>query len=141
MTASRVWLARAEAAERGWTTEVASTAYNNGIDLSFTQLGLTTPGSYKTQPSVALGTDNLRKIATQQFIEAFPDGTEGWSVWRKTGFPVLTPSPNPSDLEHTSIPVRYTYGARQLSLNPGGVATAAANQGPDKQETKVWWDQ
>jgi len=141
MTAARTWLARAEAAQLGWTSEDVTTAYNTGIDLAFAQLGLTTPATYKTQANVVLGTDNIRKIATQQYLEAFPDGTEGWSIWRKTGFPVLTPSPNPSDLEHTSIPVRYTYGQRQLSLNPSGVAAAVASQGPDKQETKVWWDQ
>lgn len=141
MTAARTWLARAEAAQLGWTSEDVTTTYNTGIDLAFSQLGLTTPATYKTQANVVLGTDNVRKIATQQYLEAFPDGTEGWSVWRKTGFPVLAPSPNPSDLEHTTIPVRYVYHQRQVSLNPVGVATAIANQGPDKQETKIWWDQ
>ena len=142
-TAARTWLARAEAAQRGWTSETAVTAYNTGIDLSFSQWGLTTPAGYKTQADVALtGTSaDLKKIATQEFIEAFPDGTEGWSVWRRTGFPDLTPTPYPSDPVHSTIPVRYTYGQRQLSLNPAGVAAAVASQGPDKQETKVWWDQ
>lgn len=141
MTAARIWLARAEAAQLGWTAEDVTVAYNTGIDLSFAALNIPVPATYKTQAGVVLGTDNARKIATQQYLEAYPDGTEGWSVWRKTGFPVLTPSPNPSNLEHTTIPVRYTYGQRQLALNPRGVAAAVASQGPDKQETKVWWDQ
>lgn len=141
MTAARTYLVRAEAAVRGWTTETAADVYASGIDRSFTQWGLTTPAGYVAQPGVALsGSGDLGKIATQQFIEGFPDGTEGWSVWRRTGFPDLDPTPNPSDGAHTTIPVRYTYGQRQLSLNPVGVAAAALSQGPDKQETKVWWD-
>ncbi|HMK03206.1 MAG TPA: SusD/RagB family nutrient-binding outer membrane lipoprotein [Ferruginibacter sp.] len=145
ISSAQTWLARAEAADRGWTGENMINAYNTGIDQSFAQWGLTTPGGYKTQTAVALtapaGTNaNIAKIAIQEFIASFPDGTMGWNIWRRTGFPVLTPSPYPVSLDHTQVPRRYIYGPRQKSLNPGGVAQANASQGPDVQETRVWWD-
>lgn len=144
MTAARTWLARAEASVRGWTTGVdpvtAAVAFERGVDRAFSQWGLTASAGYKAQTNVNVAAPALANIHLQQYLEAFPDGTEGWSVWRRTGVPTLTPSPNPADLAHTTIPRRYTYGQRQLSLNAAGVAQAVASQGADKQETRVWWD-
>ncbi|WP_291400546.1 SusD/RagB family nutrient-binding outer membrane lipoprotein [Daejeonella sp.] len=142
ITAAQVALARAEAANLGWTTESASTAYTQGITLSFTQWGLAAPSSsYLNGTEVALGTDNVKKIATQQWIASYPDGHMGWNVWRKTGFPVLTPAP---DAVNTSKQIvrRFTYAAAEYTNNPELVKEAVDRlPGGDKQDSKVWWDQ
>jgi hypothetical protein len=147
VAASQVLLARAEAADRGWTTENAATLLINGVNASFEQWGVALPAaSYFTQAGVAFtaptGTGgNLRQIATQRYIATYPNGLQGWSEWRRTGFPVLTPAPdaiNPSK----QIPRRYTYGQGEYGTNATEVkAKAAAMPGGDTQDSKVWWDQ
>jgi hypothetical protein len=148
MNASQVFLARAEAADRGWTTENVFDLYQKGITASFAQWNLAAPpASYFIQPDVALtapagSNGNLKQIAYQRYLAAFPDGTQGWAEWRRTGFPILTPSPAPINAAHVTIPRRYIYSLAEYSLNPLGVEGAVANlPDGDVQESKVWWDQ
>ena len=142
ITAAQIALARAEAANLGWTTESVSDVYKQGITLSFTQWDLPAPSvGYLNSADIALGTDNVKKIATQQWIASYPDGHMGWNVWRKTGFPVLTPAP---DAVNTSKQIvrRFTYAASEYTNNPELVKEAVDRlPGGDKQDSKVWWDQ
>jgi hypothetical protein len=143
--ASSVLLARAEAADRGWTTENATTVYQAGITAAFEQWGLTVPANYFTNANVALtapiGTGaNLKPIAIQQWIAYYPDGLQAWSNWRRTGFPVLTPAPDAVN-STKQIPRRYTYGTGEYGTNPTNVKDAAGRlSGGDVQDARVWWD-
>ncbi len=151
LTASQLFMARAEAAERGWTTEDATSMMTQGINASFAQWNLALPAaSYFTQPGVVLnGTNNLKKIAEQAYLAGFPNGRAGWNVWRRTGYPVLIPAPAPLNAAHTTVPRRYTFTPATAStfseytLNPAGVASSIATLVPagDLQENRVWWDQ
>ena len=142
LNASVVTLARAEAAERGWTTEVAANLYAQAVTLAFAQYGYTATQAttYLAQASVAYGTNNIQKIATQRWLALYPDGNQAWAEWRRTGFPVLTPSiyaTNPGG----QIPRRYIYGTDEYSLNKGSVTAAAALMtGGDGQDSRIWWD-
>lgn len=145
--AAVVTLARAEAADRGWTSENAKTLYETGIRLSFAQWGVNGPtDAYLAQTGVAFtaptGTGaNLKPIAIQRYIATYPDGLQAWSLWRRTGFPELTPAP---DAVNTGklIPRRYVYASSEYSTNSEAVAAAAAAlPGGDKQDSKIWWDQ
>jgi hypothetical protein len=146
VTAAETHLLRAEAADRGWTTENMGSLYQAGIEISFQQWGLAVPaGSYFTQPNVALsnpaGTGaNIRNIAVQQYIAAYPDGLRGWNIWRRTGFPALTPAQDATNSSR-QIPRRYTYGQTSYASNTAAVTAAAAAIGGDTQDTKIWWDQ
>jgi len=144
ISAAEIALARAEAAQRGWTTESAATAYSAGIDLSFAQWGITTPANYKVQAGVALGAaaaDNIGKIAIQQYIASYPDGLRAWNIYRRTGFPVLTPAPAAVNASKT-IPRRLAYATTEYTSNGDAIAAAIANlPGGDTQESRVWWDQ
>jgi hypothetical protein len=142
--ASSVLLARAEAADRGWTTENASELYQKGIIASFTQWDLEAPdASYFLKTSVALGAagTNLKQIAIQQYIAHFPDGMQGWNTWRRTGWPILYPAPDAINFPKV-IPRRYIYGSEDYSLNAEGIASAVERLGPngDKMDSRVWWD-
>lgn len=145
MNASQAYLARAEAADRGWTTEDAGAMLQQGVNASFAQWNLSAPpASYFTQTGVVLGAPgtNLKQIATQRYLAAFPDGQQGWSEWRRTGFPVLGVAPAPINPAHVTIPRRYTYSQGEKDLNPAGLAGAITNlPGGDLQESRVWWDQ
>jgi Starch-binding associating with outer membrane len=146
VSAAETHLLRAEAADRAWTNENMNALYQQGIALSFSQWGLSAPASsYYAQAGVALaaaaGTGaNIKNIATQQYIAAYPDGLRGWSIWRRTGFPVLTPALDATN-SSKQIPRRYTYGQTSYASNPAAVALAATAIGGDTQDTKVWWDQ
>jgi len=142
VTASQIALARAEAANLGWTTESVTATYQDGISLSFTQWGLPAPSAaYFAGDEVALGTDNVRKIATQQWISAYPDGHIGWNVWRKTGFPVLTPAIHAVNTSK-QIVRRFTYAVAEYNNNLVNLKPAVDRlPGGDTQDSRVWWDQ
>lgn len=145
--AATIFLARAEAADRGWTTENAWTMLQNGVNQSHAQWGIAAPAaSYFTQSSVAFsgaaGTAaNIKQIALQRYLAGYPNGLEGWNLWRRTGFPVLTPAPDATN-SGAGIPRRYTYGISEYTTNGANVkAAAAALSGGDKMDSKIWWDQ
>lgn len=138
--AANVWLARAEAAQRGWTAENAATAYQTGIMRSWEQWGVydaTKFSTFMTQPNVTLAAGNeLTQIATQQYLAWFPNGMEGWNTWRRTGAPALTPA-----VGTTAIPRRFAYGPNEYNLNPTNVKEAAGRYNDDSQYGRIWWDQ
>jgi hypothetical protein len=120
MNAAEVAFLRAEGALRGWN--MGSTAeewYNNGINLSFQQHGVSgaetylndgtsSPlnyvdplgnGSFAFGPnstikikwnSIAAMEENLERIITQKWIANFPLGMESWAEFRRTGYPKLS---------------------------------------------------
>jgi hypothetical protein len=143
VTAAHVYLARAEAANLGWTSEDATAMYKKGISSSWGEWGINDASAladYQANSDVDLsGGDAAKKIATQQWIAWYPNGWQGWSVWRKTGYPVLTPAP-----ATTTIPRRLAYGVNEPQLNPANFTPAAAQySGPDgvnSQFARMWWD-
>lgn len=142
ITAGAMDLARSEAAQRGLTTESASALYAAGIQASFDQWGLGSAATFLASSSIALtgGATDLQKIATQEWVAWFPNGLEAWDVWRRTGYPTLTPAPGLA-----AIPRRMVYGANDYAYNASNVADAAArytvNGQPDSQYARIWWDQ
>lgn len=146
ITAAQVALARAEAANLGWTSENLTATYNQGITLSHEQWGVGNPSSaYLSQANVVLGavgaTNNARNIAVQRYVASYPDGLQGWNIWRKTGFPVLTPAPAATNTSK-QIPRRYTYSTSEYTSNKANVTAAVARlTGGDNQDSRVWWDQ
>jgi Starch-binding associating with outer membrane/Prokaryotic membrane lipoprotein lipid attachment site len=156
MNAGEVYLARAEALDRGWTTseesglaQSLSSLFQAGVNASFGRWNLPAPSAaYFSQAAnvlVAPGANaNLKAIAIQRYIATFPNGLQGWSEWRRTGFPVLTPATKPLSASHNQIPTRYTYAVDEYTQNPTGVATAVTRikpSGTDVQEGKVWWNE
>jgi hypothetical protein len=143
--AASVLLARAEAADRGWTSENTADLYTAGINAAYELWGLAAPdASYFTVAGVALGAagTNLQQIATQEYLAYYPDGLQGWSTWRRTNYPTLTPAIDATNTPPV-IPRRYMYGPSDYSLTATGVATAVAALGAngDKMDSRIWWDQ
>lgn len=146
ITAAEVALARAEAADLGWTTEDLATLYQQGISLSYEQWDVTLDDDYIGQAGVALTSGagagaNLEQISIQRYIASYPDGIQSWNIWRKSGYPVLTPSQFPAN-ESGEIPRRYIYSSTEFSSNRIAVDEAVANlPGGNTAEASVWWDQ
>jgi len=144
ISASQIYLARAEAAQRGWTSETVATMYSTGIQRSWEEWGVydaSSFGSYLTQSAVNIATNPLQKIQTQQWLAFYPNGTQGWANWRRTNVPALTPAPGAG----MPIPRRVPYGPNDYNFNLSNVETAAAQYSvggqDDSQDAKVWWDQ
>lgn len=142
--AAHVYLARAEAAQRGWTAENAAAMYSLGIQRSWEEWGVYSAPAFATYmalPAVDLGAGSaLAKIQTQQWLAFYPNGTQGWANWRRTNVPALTPAPG------AGLPIirRIPYGPNDYNFNLANVTTAAAlytvGGAPDSQDGRVWWD-
>lgn len=136
----------AEAYKLGWITGVsddvqAATTYINAINASFALNGVSAPASYFTQVGVVYDPTNaVKQIITQKWMANYMGyAVEAWSDWRRTGFPVLTPSPYPQNIGG-KIPVRQGYTTDEASLNNANYQAVIASQGPDELYTPVWWN-
>lgn len=146
LTSDNIFLARAEAAQMGWTGEDAATMYKNGIKDSWTLYGVYNDAdfnAYMSLPNIDLsGGEQIKKIATQEWTTWYPNGGKGWDVWRRTGYPNLTPAPGA--VNPYGIPRRFAYGPLTTAQNPENEAAAAAKYtGPDgknSQYARIWWD-
>lgn len=144
ISAAQVFLARAEAANLGWTSENLSDVYRKGIELSFEQWRINPPASsYFTQAGVLVtagGADNKKNIAIQRYIASYPDGLQGWNIWRKTGYPQLSPAVDATNASK-QIPHRYLYGSGEYTSNKANVEEAESRvNGTYNQDAKVWWE-
>ena len=143
MTYAEVLFLRAEAAERGWTTEDAAALYAAAIRASMEQVGVASGDidTYLAQAEVqynAAGTTPLQQIGLQKWIALYGNGVEAWSEWRRTGVPALLPGPDA--LNDGNIPRRLTYPQREYSLNGANIEAAEARQGGATLNDTVWWD-
>lgn len=134
--AANVWLARAEAAVRGWTSEDAAMAFKTGIQRSWEQWNVYNDTEFNEYLNTIGATPTVEKVAIQEWLAWFPNGMEGWNVWRRTGFPNLTPAPGTN-----AIPRRFPYGPNEFNLNPQNAQAAAAQYNNNSQFARLWWDQ
>lgn len=174
MTAAESFFLRAEGALRGWDMGegTAQSFYEEGVRMSFEENNAgsadtyladnaSTPGAFSDN----VGSDNytftskvtpawngsagfegsLERIITQKWIALYPDGPEGWSEYRRTGYPELIPVVRNSSngTVDTDLQVRrLPYTRDEKSNNPTGVNSGiAALGGQDTGGTKLWWDQ
>lgn len=145
LTSSEIFLARAEAAQLGWTSEDAATMYSTGISENFKLWGVydaTAFAAYMAQGNIDLSTGNeYQKIATMEWVSHYPAGNRGWSDWRRTGFPALVPGPS---AVYPNIPRRFAYGPNEYSTNATNAKAAGdlytGTDGSDSQFGRMWWD-
>jgi len=147
VTAAQTQLLLAEARQRGWiTTGTVQAYYDAGVTLHMQQMA-----SYDAGCTVAAGdittylTNNpfdpakaLEQIGTQYWIASFLNGPEAFANYRRTGFPALDPNPYPG--KEVAFIFRLTYPNSEQSVNTTNFNAAISRQGPDKLDTKVWWN-
>jgi hypothetical protein len=145
LSASQVLLTIAEAIQRGWVTGDVKQFYADGIKASFNRWGITDAAkqaAYLAAPNVALDNTSadLEKINTQKWIAIYPDGTSGWTEWRRTGTPALKPAVSAVN-SSKQIPRRYTYPSTEYNLNKENLKAAVGKiSGGDTEDSRVWWD-
>jgi len=153
MTYGELQFILAEAAERGFISGDPEAFYLEGIKSQFDYYASRIPDNYvfpkaaDVQPDPGYYTqdevmytgsqeEKLRKIWLQKWLALFNCGFEGWSEWRRTGVPVITPGPNSLGF----VPVRFLYPLTEQSTNYENYLKAVEAQGPDNTQTRVWWD-
>lgn len=170
LTAAEVYFLRAEGALNGWNMGgTAKDLYESGIAASMDQWGASI-GDYLTsdklpsdyvdlynpsanniaaQNTVSPAWDESadrevkqQKISTQKWIAMFPEGIEGWTEVRRTGYPKLFPVV----INLSGGKIDTNKGVRRLPLpaserDKEGYSTAVSYlNGPDTGGTNLWWD-
>lgn len=148
-TYAEVELMLAECAERwGLAGGDVEGHYNAGVTAAMKYLGI-----YGTAADIADAditsylTNNpfdsanaLEMIGNQYWAATFLNEYETFANWRRTGYPVLTPTNYPGNETNGTIPRRLTYPTSEQTANAASYAAANAAQGPDVLTTRVWWD-
>jgi len=150
VTAAQTHLLLAEAAQRGWITGSAEEFYYTGVREHMRQMALYSPDSAIPEADIeAYLADNpfdagnaLEQINTQYWVASFLNGPEAFSNFRRSGFPDLAPNPFPNqDIPNGTFIRRLTYPSTEIAVNTENVNTAISRMGPDRLDTRIWWDQ
>jgi len=152
-TYAEVELLLAEAALKGWNVGgTAQEHFENGVAAAITKWVEYDASLERSQAEIdayidgldfgsASAADQERMIGEQYWAATFLDnGYESYANWRRTGYPVLTPTNYPGNQTGGTIPRRLLYPAFEQSENPDNFAAAVAAQGPNTFTTRMWWD-
>jgi hypothetical protein len=151
LTYSETEFLLADAAKR-WGITTSGTAaehYGNGVLAAITQLSAFGDAS-TIDPSLAQAyltnnpyndADGLNQINTQYWLCTVLDEYETWSNWRRTGFPVLTPTKYTGNVTGGTIPRRLEYPTSEKVTNGTNYNAAVARlTGGDLLTSRMWWD-
>ncbi|MEZ0542293.1 SusD/RagB family nutrient-binding outer membrane lipoprotein [Fibrella arboris] len=140
----------AEAAVRGWGDGQAAIHYNKGVTAAMSMMSLyggtvsaAAITTYLTaHPYLSTGTtaQQMEQIGTQYWAVNFLNSYEAYANWRRTGYPVLTPTNYVGNETAGVIPRRLRYPSTESSKNAAQYNAAIAVQGPDLLTTRIWWD-
>jgi hypothetical protein len=145
VTAAQTNLLLAEARQRGWiTTGDAADYFEAGVRAHMEQLGIVDAASAIDPADVDDYIDahpydgTLEQINNEYWIASFLNGPEAFANFRRSGYPDLPPNPFPG--REVDYIRRLTYPRSEISVNQENVNAAIARMGPDKLDTRVWWD-
>jgi hypothetical protein len=127
----------ADAYQRGWhSIGDMQTWARIGIESSCARWGVSSAAaaSFAASSTVASVNDLAEAVWTDMFLQ----GYEAWVQWRRYDYPMLLPPT--AALTGTGVPVRNGYGTSTKVNNEASYKAAVAAQGPDTQDTRIWWD-
>lgn len=149
---SEVELLLAEAAVRGWGANDAADHYAKGIKAHMEYLNTYDLATFGKAPIEADAIDafvaanpletgkELEMIGTQMWITTILNEYEAYANYRRTGYPMLTPTDYPGNQSKSQIPRRLRYPAGEASSNKAAYDAAISAQGADEFWTRMWWD-
>jgi hypothetical protein len=143
-----------EAALRGWYSgSTAAALYTLGVQAALRnwsiiagQDGTISPGAISSYVSANLlntaGTfdQQMQQVYTQFWVSIFPDATEAYSSYRRTGYPALVGNNYTGNATGGKIFRRCLYPVTEQALNGDALKAAIARQGADDLMTHIWWD-
>ena len=143
MTAWETDLLIAESILRGIVVNhSARQYYESGVRKAFAYWNTEMPENYLVTGPAAFDEDDtenaLRQIITQKWIASIGNVYEGWTEWRRTGYPELLEVQ--ASLNDGAIPTRMPYPNEEQALNFENYSAAAAEVDGNSINTRVWWD-
>ncbi len=145
-------LMTAEAAVRGWVTANADDKFKSGVTAAITSWTAFDPSFTRSPADIdayvagrkfaaASNNDKYRLIGEEFWAATWLNDIESYSNWRRTGFPVLTPTKDANRYKQINeIPRRLIYWESEISSNPANYKAASDRMGGDEFTSKVWWD-
>lgn len=173
LTAAECSFLKAEGALNGWNMGTTpQEAYEQGIRLSFEEKGVSgadsymldntsTPANYtnpvfsahsaSAKSTITIKWDDasteekkIERIITQKWIALYPNGTEAWAEYRRTGYPAQFPMIDnfSSDVDNQVGPRRIPFPNSEYLLNNSNVSNAVQllSVPYDGGGTRLWWD-
>ena len=144
MTHAEVEFLLAEAAMKGWHTGDPTTHYNQGVKSAMQQWDIFAPTKSITDAEVSayLAANpfdgSMEMLHTQHWAANFMQWFEAYANWRRTGFPVLTPTDYPGNYSGGQIFRRIEYSTVEIANNEANIV--AGGTSPDDVMTRLWWD-
>ena len=146
-------LLEAEFAASAGDHSTAETKYNSGVMAHMQSWGTLYDPSLSVDDSAVsaylssnpyTASQGEAMIGEQYWAASFFDFFEGFSNFRRSGFPELQPfggeSPHHNNTTNGQIPRRLIYPASEASVNADNYQAVIQSQGPNDQVTRVWWD-
>ena len=85
--------------------------------------------------------EKLEQIINQKMIALYPNELEGWSEWRRTGYPKVLVAANEQSTFHGVSPRRQHYPNNERLINSANNKEAVDRMGgTDDLLKRVWWD-
>ncbi|MDR2887597.1 MAG: SusD/RagB family nutrient-binding outer membrane lipoprotein [Bacteroidales bacterium] len=150
-TYGQTQLLLAEAIVRGWVTGDAAAAFENAVKADMDLLALfnsaaTVPAAditaYITAHPLNTSTTEaaLEQINNEYWLASFPNATEGWANFRRSGYPALAPNPYPGSEIPGEFIRRHKYPQREDITNRANLLQAINRIGDNEMNTRIWWD-
>lgn len=154
ITNSQTKLLLAEAAFKGWITGDPQALYEEGIRASMEQYNLysapygaisnSEQDAYIADPDVAYTTANaLELINTQYWVSNVNNPLEGWTNFRRSGYPNLSPNLYNNNLNGGFVR-RLPYPTSESGTNPDNYIAARIAMGVttdnNAMTARVFWD-
>jgi len=149
LTAAESFFLQAEAALLGIPgAGSANDLYQTGLNNAMRLWGVDVTPEFMASEMYTLGgsmEEDMEKVSIQRWLACYTDGFEGWAIARKSGYPTLltTPLSDPiiyglGDIDGR-YPERLRYGTGLQTQDPENYNIVVGRQGPDRQDTKLWW--
>jgi hypothetical protein len=104
----------------------ANAAYDAAVTASLDKFSVTDATWLTDHTSGVLGNRNIQSIIEAKYVALFMQ-TEGYTDFRRTGFPVLNPTAG------AAVPSRYPYATSERLYNTANVPTGITTNTP------LWW--
>jgi hypothetical protein len=148
---------KSEAALRGWYTgESAESLYLQGIKASMNEVSSVSTeaitsdeideyiAGLPTWSGASSKEDKFKLISVQNWLATFPNGAEGWSIIRRTGYPTDLSYPDVSSnarVKNNNWVERVCYPNNEHDYNSASLPSTLNSYSSDMMDICNWWAQ
>jgi hypothetical protein len=122
----------------------ADTPYREAIRANMKALGVSSSDIDKyinKREKLAASSNSLKDILIQKYIANFLN-PQAWNDWRKTGYPILSPSYHSKKIKPNfdAIPRRYPWATTVMENNKKNAQALGLPSNYNVMQVPVWWD-